>query len=87
MFHRKFDDNDGVGYACISTGMNFFPVDKMVIKEWEHHDGVDSYMDEISTVVESWKNNYDERTKKALKCPTIHQYLKNKIHKSSGGFK
>lgn len=78
MFYNKFNDTEG--YACISTGMNFFPVDNIVINDWLFNDKVDSYFDDINHISSIWDKNFKEREKIALQSPTLYKYLKTNIH-------
>lgn len=74
---NKYDENSGT--HCIATGLNYFPVDKNTIQEWELWRGID-YKKAIDNLQRYWDANQKLWQEEADNCQTVYEYLKENIH-------
>lgn len=75
-----FPNETSSGDATIAAGMNFSPFQKIDLEIMSiENPGID-YKELIDRNSDSWKEGYEKNLNKALKCPTLYEYLKTNIH-------
>jgi len=67
------------GIHCISTGLNYFPVNKHTINRWTHFDNID-YYDFCKNTWDLWDAFRKTWQEEADESPTMYQWLKENIH-------
>ena len=78
--HCKWDDKNGI--HCICTGMNFIPLDNVMIKTWFFVEpGIEHSMPSyIQSIIAAWNNIHSIRYEAAMQCPTLNNYLNQKYY-------
>ncbi len=67
------------GIHCISTGLNYLPVNKDVIDRWTHNDGI-NYYNYCENTWNIWKEYRKLWQEEADASPTMYAWLKENIH-------
>lgn len=75
-----FLDDYETGIPAIAAGMNYKPFEKIDLDIRKIKNCNDDYHQIIESHSNSWKENYELNLEKALKCPTLYEYLKTNIH-------
>jgi len=75
---REHDPRHGV--HCISTGLNYFPIDIQMIKHQELYDGEGFYESMVQECDKVWDYLKYQSSVAADKCPSHYEYLKNTIY-------
>ena len=78
--HCKWDDKNGM--HCICTGMNFIPLDNVMIKTWFFVEpGIEHSMPSyIQSIIAAWNHIHSIRYEAAMQCPTLNNYLNQKYY-------
>ena len=76
----KWDVRNGI--HCICTGMNFIPLDNIMIKTWFFvESGIEHSMPSyIQSIIAAWNYLYSIRYEAAMQCPTLNTYLNQKYY-------
>jgi tryptophan halogenase len=76
----KWDVRNGI--HCICTGMNFIPLDDIMIKTWFFvESGIEHSMPSyIQSIIAAWNYLYSIRYEAAMQCPTLNNYLNQKYY-------
>lgn len=74
------EHNPTHGIHCISTGLNYFPIDIHMIRHQELHDGDGFYESMIQECDKVWDYLKYQTSMVADKCPSHYEYLKNTIY-------
>jgi len=79
---RKINTNGYLptaGVNCIAAGLNYFPVDKNVIEDWNFYDDV-NYYEITDKVFKNWDMLKSKWQREADASPTMYQWLKDNIY-------
>ena len=74
---NKYEQRGGLHF--IATGLNYFPVDKATIEEWELYYSQDYYQ-LCQQTFQNWKAMREEWQKEADLSSTMYDYLSNNIY-------
>ena len=76
----KWNTRDAQHIIC--TGMNFIPLDDIMMKTWFHTEiGSETAMPAyIESIISSWNYAYKVRYEAAMQCPTLNTYLNQKYY-------
>ena len=75
-----FPPETHTGDIPIAAGMNYNPFRKIDLDMLKNKNPSFDYDAVIDANSSSWKKHYDENMNMAMKCPTLHDYLKTNIH-------
>lgn len=78
MFAREYAPTAGI--HCIATGLDYYIVDKTIIKTWEFFNDGRDYKKMIDELIPIWEKEKRMCRREADDSPTLYHYLKNKIH-------